>query len=136
MLPSYFNNLRIVEKYVDVNAEIIQFFEDNDRDFYPPISQRTELTSFIELTFIHLGFIIVYEQEGKIIGLVAVCFENPRYQYYLRYIAVSQSNRGLGIGHQLIQAASYFVHKSGGTQLILTSWSSNVKAKNFYNKIH
>jgi ribosomal protein S18 acetylase RimI-like enzyme len=135
MLPSYFNNLRIVEKYVDVNAEIIQFFEDNDRDFYPPISQRTELTSFIELTFIHLGFIIVYEQEGKIIGLVAVCFENPRYQYYLRYIAVSQSNRGLGIGHQLIQAASYFVHKSGGTQLILTSWSSNVKAKNFYNKI-
>ena len=135
MLPSYFNNLRIVERYIDVNAEIIQFFEDNDCDFYPPISQRTELTSFIELTFIHRGFIIVYEQEGKIVGVVALCFENPTYQYYLHYIAVSQSNRGLGIGHQLIQAASYFVLKSGGNQIILTSWSSNVKAKKFYNKI-
>ena len=135
MLPSYLKNLRIVEKYSDVNAEIIQFFEQNDPDFYPPISQRTQLTSFIELTFIHRGFIILFEKEGKIIGLAALCFENPIYQYYLHYIAVSKSQRGLGIGQQLIHAASYYVQKAGGSQLILTSWSSNVKAKKFYNKI-
>jgi len=135
MVPTYLENLRIVEKYSDVNAEIIQFFEQNDPDFYPPISQRTQLTSFIELTFIHRGFIILFEKEGKIIGLAALCFENPTYQYYLHYIAVSKSQRGLGIGQQLIHAASYYVQKAGGGQLILTSWSSNVKAKNFYNKI-
>lgn len=135
MVPSYIKNLRIVEKYSDVNDEIIQFFEDNDPDFYPPISQRTQLTSFIELTFIHRGFIILFEKEGKIIGLAALCFENPTYQYYLHYIAVSKSQRGLGIGQQLIHAASYYVQKAGGSHIILTSWSSNVKAKNFYNKI-
>lgn len=135
MVPTYLKNLRIVEKYSDVNAEIIQFFEQNDPDFYPLISQRTQLTSFIELTFIHRGFIILFEKEGKIIGLAALCFENPTYQYYLHYIAVIKSQRGLGIGQQLIQAASYYVQQAGGSQLILTSWSSNVKAKHFYNKI-
>ncbi len=135
MLPTYLKNLRIVAKYSDVNAEIIQFFEQNDPDFYPPISQRTQLTSFIELTFIHRGFIILFEKEGKIIGLAALCFENPTYQYYLHYIAVIKSQRGFGIGQQLIQAASYYVQQAGGSQLILTSWSSNVKAKHFYNKI-
>lgn len=135
MLHKYLENLRIVDQYCDVNADIIQFFEENDPDFYPPISQRTQLTSFIELTFIHRGFIILFEKEGKIIGLAALCFENPTYQYYLHYIAVSKTNRSLGIGQKLIQAASYYVQQAGGSQLILTSWSSNVKAKHFYNKI-
>lgn len=135
MSPKYIENLRIIEHYCDVNAEVIQFFEDNDSDFYPPISQRTQLTSFIELTFIHGGFIILFEKENKIIGLTAVCFENPKFQYYLHYIAISKPFRGLGIGQQLIQAACYYVQQAGGNQLILTSWSTNVKAKKFYNKI-
>ena len=134
MLLMYLENLRIINNYSDVDSEIIQFLEENDSDFYPPLSQRIQLTSYIELIFAHHGLLILFETDGKIIGLTGLCFKNPDYQYYLKYLAVDKQYRRLGIGNILIQAASNYVKQIGGSQVILTCWSSNARARHVYNK--
>jgi len=134
MLHTHLGNLRIIDNFSEVDAKIVQFLEENDSDFYPPISQRTQLNSYVELIFAQHGLLILFETNGKIIGLTGLCIKNPSYQYYLKYLAVDKQHRGLGIGSILIQAASYHVKQIGGNQVILTCWSSNSQAIHAYNK--
>lgn len=134
-MQNFNENLRIVKDFKDVNYEIIKFFENNDEDFFPPIKNRIEIPKFIELSFLHKGFIILYEIENTIVGLAALSLENPNWQYYIHYLAVNKLFRSNGIGLKLIQAALYYVKREGGSQLFLTSWSTNLKALRFYNRI-
>jgi ribosomal protein S18 acetylase RimI-like enzyme len=134
MLNKNVENLKVIYNIKDVDSRIFQFFEENDNDFFPPISHRIELKDYIELIFDHLGILILFEDKGKIIGLTALCYKNPKYQYYLKYLAVAREYQGLGIGSILINAAANQIMKIGGSQLILTCWSSNVRARHVYNK--
>jgi GNAT superfamily N-acetyltransferase len=118
-----------------VDSRIIQFFEKYDSDFYPPISQRTELTSYIESIFAHHGLLILFEIDGKIMGLIGFCIKNPLYQYYLQWMAVDKQHRGLGISKILMQAAANYIKQIGGIQIICRCWSTNTLAIQAYNKL-
>lgn len=126
-LNSNISNLQIfkVDHLESVSKDIISCFSNVDNDFYPPISQRVSIESYIETIFNNKGILLVCKEEDRIAGVLALVFDHPQWHYCIQFLGVTESFRKKGIGQCLMDRAFQLLHEVGADRVVLRTWSTN-----------
>lgn len=117
-------------------AALLKFLKEVDEDFYPPLSQKTDLNLFAEKMLANADFFYEQSDSGNIIGLVAIYDNDWEKKYaYIPLVAVSPFYRRLGIANKLLLAALDYVASLGSKIQIIGIHTSNFIAVKLYQNI-
>lgn len=112
---------------------LISFVRALNEDFIPELSSRVDIGRWIR-KIIQSGRVIVAEQDGKIVGLIAFYANNRETSKgYISYVAVSSEYRKQGIVTGLLQRC-FTQSKLAGMKTI-DIHTNNPDANRFYVKI-
>lgn len=117
-------------------AVLLKFLREVDGDFYPPLSQKTDLNLFAEKMLANAEFFYEQSDSGNIIGLVAVYANDWEKKYaYIPLVAVSPFYRRLGVANKLLLAALDYVASLGSKIQTIGIHTNNSVAVKLYQNI-
>ena len=117
-------------------AVLLKFLREVNGDFYPPLSQKTNLNLFAEKMLANAEFFYEQSDSGNIIGLVAIYANDWEKKYaYIHLVAVSSSYRRLGIANKLLLAALDYLASLGSKIQTVGIHTNNSVAVKLYQNI-
>ena len=117
-------------------AVLLKFLKEVDGDFYPPLSQKTDLNLFAKKILANAEFFYRQSDSGDIIGLVVIYANDWEKKYaYIPLVAVSPSYRRLGIANKLLLAALDYVASLGNKIQTIGIHTNNSVAVKLYQNI-
>lgn len=117
-------------------AVLLKFLREVNGDFYPPLSQKTNLNLFAEKMLANAEFFYEQSDSGNIIGLVAIYANDFGKKYaYIPLVVVSPSYRRLGIANKLLLAALDYVASLGNKIQTIGIHTNNSVAVKLYQNI-
>jgi aspartate racemase len=123
-------NFRIVENQSQVTDEIINHFQKNDDDFYPPISNRQSIAAYINSIFEMNGKLITGYIDDTLIAVVGFCLNHPKWKNYYQYIAIDKSYRKQRIATAILDKADEYFIQNGAKRVVVRTWSTNQVSQN------
>lgn len=125
-------------EYSNIEGEyddIYDFFKIIDSYYYPPLSQRSDLTEFID-PIIKGGNIIYIKEDNIIIGMITYYyFYSDLQAAYIDSISVLKEHRGKKLGNLLIEKCFADLKLKNINLVKLRTWSTNEITTKFYPKL-
>tara|TARA_Y100000310_G_scaffold242976_1_gene247302 strand:+ start:11716 stop:12180 length:465 start_codon:yes stop_codon:yes gene_type:complete len=125
-----------LKKYSKDNANfdlLLKFLKSVEKEFTPPLTSYMPLKDYLKgLT--EKGEILYIIEKNKIIGLLGYFEYDKRYNSaYIRIIVMNKEHRDKNYGRLLLKECLSDL-KNKASAVKITSWSTNKKARLFYEK--
>lgn len=117
--------VHLIEKEQDLTADIIVFITKYDQAFYPPISSRTSIESYIGTLLAMDGRLIVCRDREEVAGIAGICLDHPQWKFTYQYVLVDEAYRRMGIPGMLLDTAYSLFKAHGATRIVSRTWSEN-----------
>lgn len=116
--------------------DIKSFIEALEKDFTPPLSERINLTSYVEKLIRESNIIIIKNSINEaIVGMIAFYCTPRKYDTALiSFFGVVSNARGKGLGSLLLSTCKQLVYQSGMKAIETRTWESNNPALYVYQK--
>lgn len=115
-------------------SELFSFFEKTEKSFIPPISERRQLSEYIEKLLLEANILLAKElKSDKIIGIAAYYCTPGSFDYaFLTYIAKHTTIKGVGTA--LVKKMIEDCHFKGMSGIETQTWESNLISLGLFKK--
>ena len=119
-----------VEPDSDLWEAIRELVHRHDREFEPPISDRTTIRDYVEQFRHPPGFMIAALDGDDVVACVGGFVSHPeRHVPFLRYAVVDFEYRRGHIATRLLEAAMTLLAERGGASVEAATWSTNAVSR-------